>query len=584
MSDDVTPSSGSPGAGGVIRLVDAATLAAIGAALSARGLPTGALVIVVDVTDAGTTVATVDGAGRVLEADPHALTDASTGFGRLDREIADHLVRIGRVEQPMTADWDRELLHLVEQGRDRLRDSEGTFIMGREHIRLFRLTRRDVTEASGQLLGRVETRAGAAAVRGGTAVSAVILAEGAQAWPGLRDALTRIVDLPIVELETDCLIDDAGPDIAQPPHDHADTAEAGFGQPVSGTDAPTDPTPVVGGQAGAESDRDEVSTSTADLPAVDFDEPGRVDVEQPVQAVESMAQTRDLIDSAFEGFVSAPISGDIDKLPAFEATVDAFDEVASAQQAPMPTVDVPAGPQPGSHQHLPTGFDDAPTAQLPVIAARPLAAAYSQAPNEIDAEMFGQIGGYGDESDSGAPHYVAGAAPGGTSPVPAWAVAGDVPNDGEDVPTANIDLGEGVDAVPDDADLPDNHGAEQSVSDGTRPTGRLGAVVFAIVGLLALVVAGVVVAMSAAQGVDGAVPDSSVQAAPTPAGPGYADPAVLSEARQPAARYTPPPPPPPPRQTPAGEDSDRPNDRPRQRAPRPRLTIPIPGLPPIVVP
>ncbi|HCS56741.1 MAG TPA: hypothetical protein DIW80_05345 [Gordonia polyisoprenivorans] len=64
--------------------------------------------------------------------------------------------------------------------------------------------------------------------------------------------------------------------------------------------------------------------------------------------------------------------------------------------------------------------------------------------------------------------------------------------------------------------------------------------------------------------------------------PQFADPSDLVQARQPAVVYTTPPPPPPPVQT----NSRTPNNPPRRAQPRPapRLTIPIPGRPPIVIP
>lgn len=63
--------------------------------------------------------------------------------------------------------------------------------------------------------------------------------------------------------------------------------------------------------------------------------------------------------------------------------------------------------------------------------------------------------------------------------------------------------------------------------------------------------------------------------------PQFADPSDLVQARQPAVVYTTPPPPPP-----VQTNSRTPNNPPRRAQPRPapRLTIPIPGRPPIVIP
>lgn len=68
----------------------------------------------------------------------------------------------------------------------------------------------------------------------------------------------------------------------------------------------------------------------------------------------------------------------------------------------------------------------------------------------------------------------------------------------------------------------------------------------------------------------------------TPTSPAqFADPSDLVQARQPAVVYTTPPPPPP-----VQTNSRTPNNPPRRAQPRPapRLTIPIPGRPPIVIP
>ncbi len=63
--------------------------------------------------------------------------------------------------------------------------------------------------------------------------------------------------------------------------------------------------------------------------------------------------------------------------------------------------------------------------------------------------------------------------------------------------------------------------------------------------------------------------------------PQFADPSDLVQARQPAVVYTTPPPPPS-----VQTNSRTPNNAPRRAQPRPapRLTIPIPGRPPIVIP
>lgn len=65
-------------------------------------------------------------------------SDSGLTLDALDHVIAEHLVRVGRVAAPTSRDWHEEVLDLVTRGRERLRDSDGTFLMGRDHGRLFR--------------------------------------------------------------------------------------------------------------------------------------------------------------------------------------------------------------------------------------------------------------------------------------------------------------------------------------------------------------------------------------------------------------------------------------------------------------
>lgn len=126
-------------------------------------------------------------------------SDPALSLDSLDRAVADHLIRIGRVGKPETPEWRAELLDLVARGRERLRDAEGTFMMGNRHIRLFRMTRRDVFEADSVLRFRTEDLACAAVA--GVHAPALAVADSVAAWPGLRDAVAGAVGVPIIELE-----------------------------------------------------------------------------------------------------------------------------------------------------------------------------------------------------------------------------------------------------------------------------------------------------------------------------------------------------------------------------------------------
>ncbi len=126
-------------------------------------------------------------------------SDPALSLDSLDRAVADHLVRIGRVGKPETPEWRAELFDLVARGRERLRDAEGTFMMGNRHIRLFRMTRHDVFEADSALRFRTEDLACAAVA--GVHAPALAVADSVAAWPGLRDAVAGAVGVPIIELE-----------------------------------------------------------------------------------------------------------------------------------------------------------------------------------------------------------------------------------------------------------------------------------------------------------------------------------------------------------------------------------------------
>lgn len=412
------------------------SLGQIAELLRTRGLPTDERVVLLDFDESGLVVLTVDFASRAVVS---AQADDDIGPATLDRMIADHLIRVGRVDRPTSADWDRELLDLVAQGRQRLRASDGTFIMGRRHLRLFRLARRDVEEPTRQLIAQVETLTRGAVSNAGGNVVAVVAADGVRNWPGLRDSIARAVAVPVLDL-----------------------------------DVPE--TPVVNAHVDAD-----------DLGSADFPVMPPVVVPEMTPAPES-----------------AP-------MPEPAATVEPV-PTPVPEPEPMDEPEPVAAPEP-------IAADDRPTEPIPVVAT---SLAYSEVEEVApDDELM--------------------------------------PDDVVDVAPAPPSRTRGL----------------LSRASGRRVAAVVGAVaVFALVG----------VATAFALGGDSTSDNqAAAESVPSsPAQPSYADPAVLAEARLPAARYTPPPPPPPPRSAP---DETTPGPRPRQRPrPRPRLTIPLPGLPPIVIP
>ncbi|WP_439030378.1 hypothetical protein [Gordonia terrae] len=178
-------------------MVDAAVVDTVRATLRDRGIPDDSELVLLDLDpDTGVSVGRFDPA-RGIVTDPY--TDAALTLVALDRAIADHLVRVGRVAPPTSSAWHDEVLDLVTRGRDRLRDSDGTFLMGRDHIRLFRMARRDVAEAGEPLTARAEDLARAAV--DGVGAPAVVISGRVGAWPGLRDAIALAVRVPVVDVE-----------------------------------------------------------------------------------------------------------------------------------------------------------------------------------------------------------------------------------------------------------------------------------------------------------------------------------------------------------------------------------------------
>ncbi|GAB17079.1 hypothetical protein GOEFS_018_01110 [Gordonia effusa NBRC 100432] len=87
---------------------------------------------------------------------PNSLSPARRGGTALDAatdddvDLMNYLVAVGRVAQPDSDAWRSELLGLTVVARRNLAHSEGTFVMGEQFVRLFRVTRNDIAVAARQ--------------------------------------------------------------------------------------------------------------------------------------------------------------------------------------------------------------------------------------------------------------------------------------------------------------------------------------------------------------------------------------------------------------------------------------------------
>lgn len=318
------------------------SLEQIAAGLQARSLPVDEPVVLLDLDDGGVLILTVDLATRAVL---NASAAEDIGPDALDRVIADHLIRIGRVEMPTAPAWDAELLDLVARGRERLRDSDGTFIMGRQHIRLFRLARRDVEESTRDLVARVEVMTRAAVSDCPRPVAAVIAADGLRDWPGLRDSIARAVPVPVVDL---------------------DAPEPGATGSSLGIDAQHTPTT-------------NAHVDATDVASVDF--PAMVPAPMPVVPEPASPE---------------PVAAALIAPEPVAAELIAAEPVAPEPVAPEPIREAPISGPP---------VDDTPTEPIPVIATS-LAYSDVSAPDSSvagDAELFDDSGLDDEQPDAVAP-------------------------------------------------------------------------------------------------------------------------------------------------------------------------------------
>ncbi|MBD0860402.1 hypothetical protein IA539_04150 [Gordonia sp. zg691] len=337
-------------------VLDPAVLEAVRHKLLQRGIAECPQVVFLDLDpQTGVAVSRLD-PGRGAIADTY--TDAALTLTALDRDIADHLIGIARVGSPTTPEWRDELFDLISRGRERLKDSDGTFLMGRRHIRLFRMVRRDVAEAGGSLTARAEELARAALA--GTQAPAVVIADRVSVWPGLRDAVARAVQVPVI---------DAGP-VAAPPVDPA---------PVDAALIDT-----------AEIDTAEIDTAPADHTSTDAApaEPGAVREERPVAVpvLEAVVEPESVLTQDLP-----PIAAEVTNLiRAGEPAVPAASNVPPS----------PATAFGALASYLPAA--DMPIRVAPVAAHQPEAHFLSPAPNPIGTNLGGTSPGGLDSGSLGA--------------------------------------------------------------------------------------------------------------------------------------------------------------------------------------
>ena len=176
------------------RVLDASVIGRVSEHLRRRHSTLVDSLALITVADDGVRVWLVDVESGAIFA--HTLV-AGTSGAELDALISDHLVRAGRVDPPESADWTAELRLLSQRGRHRLAESDGAFIMGENHVRLFRVTRRDVAQSTLACAERVPDAVASSAQASRREVSAMVFDASHTVWPGLPELLAPVVDVPI---------------------------------------------------------------------------------------------------------------------------------------------------------------------------------------------------------------------------------------------------------------------------------------------------------------------------------------------------------------------------------------------------
>lgn len=151
---------------------------------SAAGWPAFVLVRLDDTGLRGTAVDAETGE-RLIE-----LSEPLVGPAALDRMLADHLVRTGRANSPVTRSEAHELIGLMPLVRIKLAGASGAFVIGRNRVGLVQVTHRDLDEALAPALSRAASLARSVAIGSPEEVTAVVVMPGHTRWPGLLEGLT----------------------------------------------------------------------------------------------------------------------------------------------------------------------------------------------------------------------------------------------------------------------------------------------------------------------------------------------------------------------------------------------------------
>ncbi|MEE3851438.1 hypothetical protein VZC37_13915 [Gordonia sp. LSe1-13] len=187
------------------RTIDRVLLGDVAARQIAVGVPADLPFILIDVRVEGLRIGIVD---PRLEAVVGERLITTIRPDVIDRLLADHLVRTGRVEEPATDEWTSELLELASRGRARLASSDATFIMGQQNVRFFRIAQRDLDEATAPLRGEITRLCDQAIAASADPVTSVVLDSGHHRWPGLSETLGDAVTLPVVAVAADRIVDE----------------------------------------------------------------------------------------------------------------------------------------------------------------------------------------------------------------------------------------------------------------------------------------------------------------------------------------------------------------------------------------
>lgn len=508
------------------RLIDASFLGDVAARQLARGIPADRPFLLLELADDALRLSIVD---PRFEAMMGIRSDPGIRPAVLDRLLADHLVRTGRVEQPTSEAWAAELLDLASRGRRRLATSDGTFIMGRDHVKFFRVAQRDLDEATSAIAAGLVRQCRAVVAEASGPISSLVLAPGHDVWPGLAPTLGRSASLPVVAVDAPA----APVDDEKVPNRH----DSGVEPPI-------------------------VESGAVESGAVESG------TESPAAAVPPIVD-RDIMTPGTETFGEVPHSSHSGDFPAAQPdsspmpTLGSSSVHASTPVELIPPLDLipPMAPD--------WPVDDTASGNTPPHPYEPRYPAAPVNPVEPPSDPVEQPTPFGTFADDGGP---ADDAPeGGPRSLVVGAMPAAAPTTRRAYEPREWEL--------DPVFTPTTH---------SRSSTRTRRIVGVIVGACAIILIGVATAV-AVTGNDKSARTADVAAAETStqARPSYADPADFAEARVPAARYVPPPPPPPP---PTSEESaDEPTqqqNRPRPR-PRPRqrtIPNPIPGLPPIVLP